>query len=145
MSTEEEKQTAARRLQVLWALSLHNGHSAMPAKLRNDMDVCGYPMFQLSHDGFAILAMSFTGKAALEWKVRFLEAFRAMERALAEREARYVRALDVVRPYLRPVAEATERGESRTLIGERLEKSANAVTYHRRRARELGILERKAA
>ena len=44
MSTEEEKQTAARRLQVLWALSLHNGHSAMPAKLRNDMDVCGYPM-----------------------------------------------------------------------------------------------------
>jgi len=110
-----------------------------------DMRGKTYPMFELSHDGFALLAMSFTGKAALEWKIRFLEAFRAMERQLAEHEARYARALDAVRPFLRPVVEATERGESRTVIGERLDKSANAVTYHRRRARELGLLDRNAA
>jgi len=36
--------TAGRRLQILQALSLHSGHSAMPAKLRDEMEVCGYPM-----------------------------------------------------------------------------------------------------
>ncbi|MCL2076034.1 MAG: hypothetical protein FWH15_06300 [Betaproteobacteria bacterium] len=40
----EEKTTAARRMRILLALSLHTGHSAMPAKLRNELDAVGYPM-----------------------------------------------------------------------------------------------------
>ena len=42
------------------------------------------PMYQLSRDGFTLVAMGFTGKRALEWKVRYIEAFNAMERALIE-------------------------------------------------------------
>lgn len=42
------------------------------------------PMYQLSRDGFTLVAMGFTGKKALAWKVRYIEAFNAMERALIE-------------------------------------------------------------
>lgn len=36
----------------------------------------------MTRDGFVLLAMGFTGKKALAWKVRFIEAFNAMERTL---------------------------------------------------------------
>jgi Rha family phage regulatory protein len=97
-------------------------------------------MYRLSHDGFALLAMGFTGRQALQWKIEFLNAFRTQERALAQLTARYAHALDVVRPCIRPVVEGTEQGLTRSTIAEPLGKSANAITYHRRKARELGLL-----
>lgn len=42
-----------------------------------------YPAYRLTRDGFAFLAMGFTGKRAAIWKETFLEAFNAMERQLA--------------------------------------------------------------
>jgi hypothetical protein len=42
--TAEETQTAARRMQILRALSLHVGHTAMPGALREEMGKSGYPM-----------------------------------------------------------------------------------------------------
>jgi hypothetical protein len=44
MSTQEEQDTAARRMQILRALSLHVGHTAMPGALREEMERAGYPM-----------------------------------------------------------------------------------------------------
>ncbi|MDR2674871.1 MAG: hypothetical protein LBC18_08395, partial [Opitutaceae bacterium] len=44
MSTKEEIDTAARRMQVLRALSLHTGHTAMPGALREELALSGYPM-----------------------------------------------------------------------------------------------------
>ena len=41
-----------------------------------------YPAYRLTRDGFAFLAMGFTGKRAAVWKEKFLEAFNAMERLL---------------------------------------------------------------
>jgi len=46
------------------------------------------PMYQLSRDGFTLLAMGFAGKKALTWKIRYIEAFNAMERALRGNEAK---------------------------------------------------------
>jgi Rha family phage regulatory protein len=43
-----------------------------------------FPAYQITRDGFTLLAMGFTGKEALQWKVRFIEAFNAMERELAK-------------------------------------------------------------
>ena len=40
------------------------------------------PMFEMTRSGFAVLAMGFTGKAALEWKFRYEQAFSLMEQAL---------------------------------------------------------------
>ena len=44
------------------------------------------PAYRLTRDGFAFLAMGFTGKKAAAWKEKFLEAFNAMEAALLARQ-----------------------------------------------------------
>ncbi|WP_415717749.1 Rha family transcriptional regulator [Maridesulfovibrio sp.] len=40
------------------------------------------PSFNMTRDGFSLLAMGFTGHKAMEWKIKFLEAFNAMEARL---------------------------------------------------------------
>lgn len=44
-----------------------------------------YPMYLMNRDGFSLLVMGFTGKAALEWKLKYIAAFNAMEKKLAQR------------------------------------------------------------
>ena len=41
-----------------------------------------YDCYLMTRDGFAILCMGFTGKKAMEWKVRYISAFNAMEQRL---------------------------------------------------------------
>jgi Rha family phage regulatory protein len=43
-----------------------------------------YPMYLMNRGGFTLLAMGFTGKAALEWKLKYIAAFNEMEKKLAE-------------------------------------------------------------
>ncbi len=38
--------------------------------------------YEITRDGFSLLVMSFTGKKALEWKLKYIEAFNSMERQL---------------------------------------------------------------
>ena len=45
-----------------------------------------YPAFLMTRDGFTLLAMGFTGKKALEWKIRYIQAFNEMEKKLKEQE-----------------------------------------------------------
>lgn len=42
------------------------------------------PHYLMTRDGFTFLAMGFTGRKAIEWKVRFLEAFKLMEKTIIE-------------------------------------------------------------
>jgi len=44
------------------------------------------PMFYLSRDGFTLLAMGFTGKEALRWKLLYIAEFNRMEARIAELE-----------------------------------------------------------
>lgn len=41
-----------------------------------------YPEYLMTRDGFTLLVMSFTGKKALAWKLRYIEAFNEMEAKL---------------------------------------------------------------
>lgn len=41
-----------------------------------------YPMFIMNRDGFAILAMGFTGKQAIQFKLEYINAFNRMEEAI---------------------------------------------------------------
>ena len=41
-----------------------------------------YPEYLTNRDGFALLVMGFTGKAALEWKMKYIDAFNAMEKSI---------------------------------------------------------------
>ncbi len=47
-----------------------------------------YPMFNLTRDGFAMVAMSFTGPEAVRWKEAFLLAFNTMEAEIQRRNLR---------------------------------------------------------
>ena len=38
-----------------------------------------YRMYEMDRDGFTLLAMGFTGGKALKWKMRYIEAFKALE------------------------------------------------------------------
>lgn len=44
-----------------------------------------YHMYLMNRDGFSLLVMGFTGKAALEWKLKYIAAFNEMEKKLAHR------------------------------------------------------------
>ena len=44
------------------------------------------PGYEINRDGFSLLAMGFTGKKALEWKVKFLRAFNLMEQTLLNQQ-----------------------------------------------------------
>ncbi len=44
-----------------------------------------YKCYNLTRDGFSLLVMGFTGKKALEWKLKYIEAFNLMEQKIRER------------------------------------------------------------
>ncbi|MFE3836936.1 Rha family transcriptional regulator [Pseudogemmobacter sonorensis] len=47
-----------------------------------------YQMYEMTRDGYSLLVMGFTGKKAMDWKIKFLAAFNAMEERLrSERQA----------------------------------------------------------
>lgn len=60
-----------------FGLALQN--VAMPNGAKKETKV-----YEISRDGFSLLVMGFTGKKAMAWKIKFLEAFNAMEKQLAQ-------------------------------------------------------------
>lgn len=57
--------------------------------------------YEMDRDGFSLLAMGFTGAKALEWKLKFLEAFRRMEAALSQSLAANDNGLSALHALLR--------------------------------------------
>lgn len=55
------------------------------------------PSYYMTRDGFTLLVMGFTGYRAMEWKVKYIKAFNAMEAKLKEGAAREA-ALPEARP-----------------------------------------------
>lgn len=53
----------------------------------NEQNGQTYPMYYMNRDGFSLLVMGFTGQKALEWKLKFLEAFNAMEKEIRKQQA----------------------------------------------------------
>ena len=45
-----------------------------------------YPEYYMNRDGFSLLVMGFTGQKAIEWKIKYIEAFNRMEDLLKKRE-----------------------------------------------------------
>ena len=48
------------------------------------------PEYLMNRDGFSLLVMGFTGKKALEWKIKYIQAFNAMEEELRRGSTPYV-------------------------------------------------------
>lgn len=74
------------------------------------------PEYLMNRDGFSLLAMGFTGKKALEWKLKYIQAFNAMEAQqatapaenLSHKEALY-RLVDSMRETDREIAEVAAK------------------------------------
>lgn len=81
------------------------GLNFQPSQMRSPGNrgrvVRGYSMHR---DGFSLLAMGFTGAKALEWKLKFLEAFRRMEEALSQTLAGNDNGLEKLHPLLQTAA-----------------------------------------
>lgn len=45
-----------------------------------------YPMYTLTRDAFSLLVMGFTGEKALQWKLKYIEAFNSMEQACSQKD-----------------------------------------------------------
>lgn len=43
-------------------------------------------IYYMNRDGFSLLVMGFTGQKALEWKIKYIQAFNQMEEALKKRQ-----------------------------------------------------------
>lgn len=44
-------------------------------------------IYYMNRDGFSLLVMGFTGQKAIEWKIKYIQAFNQMEQALKERQS----------------------------------------------------------
>jgi len=97
-------------------------------------------MYRMDRLAFSVLVSRFTGTKALAWQLEYHRQFALMESQLQAKKERFASALDQIRPWLRPVVEATEQGLSRAAIAVPLGKSPGAITYHRRQARRFGLM-----
>lgn len=55
------------------------------------------PAYRLTRDGFALVAMGFTGKEALHWKLAYIDTFNKMEAELLEQMLASRPAIDYTR------------------------------------------------
>lgn len=104
-----------------------------------------YPMYKISRDGFAILAMGFTGAEALVWKLDFLAAFNQMEAQLRAKTESVAAAYYLKHPTLKGVVACTEQGMSRAEAGVIVNRCVSSITRTRWLARRLGLLPTKAS
>ncbi|MDD2956484.1 MAG: Rha family transcriptional regulator [Oscillospiraceae bacterium] len=68
-----------RRLEIPPEWGMHN---FMQTTHRDPQNGQEYPMYYVTRDGFTLLAMGFTGAAAMGFKIAYIEAFNAMEKTL---------------------------------------------------------------
>lgn len=80
-------------------------------------------MYLMNRDGFSLLAMGFTGKKALEWKLKYIKAFNEMERQLSNIKDSYMIA-DPIKRAKRWIEEEKER---QALIAENAELKPKAL------------------
>ena len=52
--------------------------------------------FDMTRDGFSLVAMGLNGETALLWKVKYIEAFNAMERELLSGSAKFGSVMDAL-------------------------------------------------
>ena len=93
------------------------------------------PMYYMNRDGFTVLAMGFTGEAALQFKLMYIDAFNKMENALkkvAKPDSYMIE--DPVKRAERWIEEAKERQElehKNEKLQDKIDKDADDVVFAR--------------
>lgn len=97
VSAEKSVKTNNQQLSEMFALveydvSLNNGTGGIKKA----------PMYVMNRDGFTLLVMGFTGKRAFQFKLAYIAAFNAMEKAIKED---YTRALSDMNQRIKVIEE----------------------------------------
>lgn len=94
--------------------------------------------YLLTRDGFSLLVMGFTGSKALEWKLKYIEAFNKMEEALKEQNSNF----KIDSKFMYQLAEQLEEKEKQIAIMKPKAIFADAVSASHSSilVRELSIL-----
>lgn len=88
-----------------------------------------YPMYLMNRDGFTLLAMGFTGKAALEWKLKYIQAFNAMEKQLSTRSTSQLQDLSPELQYLIKLErQQNQQAKQLEQVNERLDAACEAFS-----------------
>jgi Rha family phage regulatory protein len=58
----------------------------IPTKYQHEQNKQWYREYLLTRDGFSLLVMGFTGPTALQWKLKYIEAFNKMEQYIKEKQ-----------------------------------------------------------
>jgi Rha family phage regulatory protein len=101
-------------------------------------------LFLLTRDGFSVVAMGFTGPAALDWKFKYIEAFNRMEAALREQalQASQERMEATARQAAREVAAESAASDRRLLelyLGLGGRRGMTAVVWYALQQGEAGV------
>lgn len=83
------------------------------------------PAYEITFDGFTLLAMGFTGKKAMEFKVKYIKAFRAMEAELRKRQDKPVIVSEHTRSLPSGKKEIVLSAKAREEIREEIDHSVN--------------------
>lgn len=67
-----------------------------------------YKMFYMNKDGFTLLAMGFTGKQAMKFKLEYIDAFNQMEQAIKEEQSKLPQSPEELLELTIKVASRTE-------------------------------------
>lgn len=74
------------------------------------------PMYLLTRDAFTLLAMGFTGKKAMQFKIAYIEAFNAMEKALLKSDNSNKKIPEKEQPKIATIFDEITNPNERTLL-----------------------------
>ena len=85
-----------------------------------------FPVYIMNRDGFTLLAMGFTGKEALQWKMKYIAAFNEMEKQLYSRKVPQTTPAQENRSKAMFMNAVTKQAKLWLAIG----KASNLATYN---------------
>lgn len=83
--------------------------------------------YLMNRDGFSLLAMGFTGSKALQWKVKYIEAFNSMEDALNSPEIQMAHGLIAARELLEKKDKQIEIMKPKALFADAVSTSHTSI------------------
>lgn len=101
------------------------GHLFAESEWENQQNKQTYKEYLLTRDGFSLLVMGFTGKEALEWKLKYIDAFNKMESALTDQNIKML-----PRNYKEALVQLLEQVEENEQLLEENQKMLPKATYH---------------
>ncbi|GAB6149847.1 ORF6C domain-containing protein [Clostridium novyi] len=112
-------------------------HLFIRTQYQNEQNKQWYKEYLLTRDGFSLLVMGFTGPKALQWKLKYIEAFNKMEKVLKTKQLSPMEQLKLQYEVIE------EHEEKLSSIETKVNKLENSMTIDYAQQEELSRLARK--